>query len=150
MELSLKNINKTVPGTFSGTVSKKYQQSCLELSVELGVVHLVPAGTRNRALMVPADAAAPWESRCRHDVGTCLANRVRSWSFPRSWHRRRSVGTTAPGADKKVVITRVIVCANFRWGNPIWACAPTRFVHFPVTYFARANIGKRKHYYYYY
>ena len=24
--------------------------------------------------------------------------------------------------------------------DPIWACAPTRFVHFPATYFARANI----------
>ena len=49
------------------------------------------------------------------------------------------------GADKKVVITRVIACANFRRGNPIWACAPTRFVHFPATYFARANIGTHKH-----
>ena len=38
-------------------------------------------------------------------------------------------------ADKKVVITRVIACANFRRGNPIWACAPTRFVHLPATYF---------------
>ena len=47
-------------------------------------------------------------------------------------------------ADKKVVITRVIACANFRRGNPIWACTPTRFVHFPATYFARANIGKHE------
>ena len=82
LELSLKNINKL----------------SLELSLELGVVHLVPAGTRNHALTVPADAAAPPESRrrCRLDVGTRLADRERSWSFPRSRHRRRSVGTTTP------------------------------------------------------
>ena len=48
--------------------------------MELGVVHLVPACTRHRALTVPADAAATPESRrrCRLDVGTLLADRERS------------------------------------------------------------------------
>ena len=124
LELSLKNINEAVSGTFcetiTETVSKKIstklslelsvklslelsleniRKLSLELSVELGVVHLVPACTRHRALTVPADAAAPPESRrrCCLDVGTRLADRERSWSLPRSRPWRRSVGTTAPG-----------------------------------------------------
>ena len=58
----------------------------------------MPACTRRRALTVPADAAAPPESRrrCRLDVGTRLADRERSWSSPRSRPWRRSVVTTAP------------------------------------------------------
>ena len=100
LELSLEYINEAVSGTATETVAKKISTKLsLELSVELGVVHLVLVCTRHRALTVPADAAAPPESRrrCRLDVGTRLADRERSWSLPRSRPRRRSVGTTAPG-----------------------------------------------------
>ena len=75
----------------------------LEQLLDLGVVSLVPPGTRHRALTVPAHAAAPpppppseSRRRCRLDVGTRLADRERSWLFPRFRHRRRSAGTTAP------------------------------------------------------
>ena len=47
--------------------------------------------------------------------------------------------------DSHHCISAVLEVMRSIFGAIFWACAPTRFVHFPATYFARANIGKHKH-----